>query len=165
MLFGRKKAVARAAAWKAQVRLGLYPPFYMTIAPAQEWHPDTVVGGTVTFSNDVADALRQLVVDAGPHHELTPLASRTQAVAARLGALHSNWVEYCDRDARAGESQEYRAMSREWPLPEKVRAWPHFEQAAKDVGTLVDLLTELHPILVASCGRDITQSVKLSPAV
>ncbi|MFC5252973.1 hypothetical protein [Streptomyces nigrescens] len=161
MLLGRKKALVRTAAWNAQVRLGLYPPFYMTVAPAQDWHPDTMVGGSITFSNEVAEALGQLVVDVGPHHELTPLASRALAVASRLGALHPNWVEYCDRDARPGESQESRAMSREWPLPEKVRSWPHFEQAAKDVRTLVDLVTELHPMLVASCGRDITQPVNL----
>lgn len=151
---GTRYTQAHAVAWQAQLTLARRAP---SCAHSVDYDdPDSVVGASVEHSTHVDRALSDLLTALGPNHPLTLPVFEASRASYELSLLRERWVAYCDGQARPGTDETALALDREFPAPERVRAWPSYDTARRRTERLNENLVQLQAELAAFTGHDIT---------
>jgi hypothetical protein len=140
----------RNAVWQAQLVLATRSPARSTAA-----EPDSVVGATVEHSVHVEAALTTLLNVLGPNHPLTLPTFEANLACAEVALLHESWAAHCAETARPGADDTVLALDREFPDPDRVRAWTRYETARQRTAALAERLAALEPQLTTVTGHDL----------
>ncbi|WP_414169128.1 hypothetical protein ACMATS_24995 [Streptoverticillium reticulum] len=118
--------------------------------------PDSVVGASVEHSVHVDQALTNLLTALGPNHPLTLLVFEASRASHALTLLRESWVAYCGEQAAPSADDTVLALDREFPAPERVRAWSSYDTARRRVQLLREHLVPLQDELAAFTGHVLT---------
>ncbi|MGW2858319.1 hypothetical protein [Streptomyces sp. NPDC001205] len=118
--------------------------------------PDSHVGACVEHSAHVDQALTDLLTALGPDHPLTPPVFEASRASHELTLLREPWLAYCEEQAPPGADDTLRALDREFPAPERVRAWASYDTARHRTERLLGHLVQLQDQLAAFTGNRLT---------
>ncbi|MFE0055373.1 hypothetical protein [Streptomyces sp. NPDC059003] len=150
---GAQDSDAQAAAWQAQLTLALRAP---SCAHGTDCDPNSIVGASVEHSVDVDQALTDLLTALGPNHPLTVPVFEASRASFELTLLREPWLVYCAEQAAPGTDDTALALDREFPAPERVRAWASYDTARRRVERLRERTVPLQDELAAFTGHVLT---------
>ncbi|GGU55680.1 hypothetical protein GCM10010211_20570 [Streptomyces albospinus] len=151
---GARDSDAQAAAWQAQLTLALRAPACAHGAHYDD--PDSLVGASVEHSVHVDRALTNLLTALGPNHPLTLPVFDASRASHELTLLREPWLAHCAEHALPTTDDTVRALDREFPAPERVRAWASYDTARRRTEHLLGHLVPLQDKLAAFTGHSLT---------